>query len=186
MVRLEVLIGDVPGKAGKPAEAATKASTEDLRRQMEVVACGELTAVDNQPAFIRLGRREARITATTTGAMGTTNAITFENVGTSLGLVSRVAADGTVFVQLDVSDSHLGPPEEGPPIAVPSKGETIRTPNTETFSTQTTLHLRDGQTLVAGGMGWQAKSGKQRLVLVTAHVLDKGTTEGRDRPRQRE
>jgi type II secretory pathway component GspD/PulD (secretin) len=174
MVWLEVLVGDVPIKAAKTAASEGKLGPEEIRRQMEVLIRAELTAVENQPAFVQVGRREARITGTSfISSSATVNSVTFENVGTMLGFTSRVAAGGIAIVQLDIQDSRLGPAEEGTPITIPSKGEPIRTPHSEMFSTQTTLRIPDGQTVVAGGMAREAKAGKQRLVLVTARVLGK-------------
>jgi type II secretory pathway component GspD/PulD (secretin) len=167
LVRLEVVIGDVPvGQAD--------ARPEEVRKRMDVLVQAQLTTLDNQPAFLQVGRREGRITGAVSSPVGRTNTVTTENVGTILAVTPRVGADGAVTMQLDIEDSRLGPLDEGVVLAVPSQGEAIRTPSSDKLTTQTTLRIPDGQTVVVGAAARQPKSGKQRLILVTPHVLPVG------------
>jgi len=184
MVRLEVLIVEVPagkvkvgtsepkaeGRRGERA-AAEPIRLDQLPEQTEILARAQLTTLSNQPAFIQMGRREPRITGSTKTATGTVNSVTVENVGTIVGLTPRVGADRAVTINVDIEDSRAGPAEQGTPIAVFSEGETVRMPNVDTLKVQTTLRIPDGQTVVASGMAREAKSGKERLILVTPHVL---------------
>jgi type II secretory pathway component GspD/PulD (secretin) len=106
--------------------------------------------------------------------MQQSNCVNMQNVGTVLGLTPRASADGVVTMQLDIDDCRSGPAEEGVPIFIPSKGEPVRTPVVDTFKAQTTLKIADGQTVVVSGMARQPKNGKQRVILVTPHVLPIG------------
>jgi Flp pilus assembly secretin CpaC len=188
MIRLEVIVGDVPtakaeggipvaeagGKADSAKTPANAARPEEIRQQMEVLIQAQLTTLDNQTAHLQLGRREPTITAVMMNQTGRTNSVTPQNVGTILSLTPRAGADGTVTMQLDVEDSRLGPADEGVAIFAPGQGETVRAPVIDTAMAQTTLQIPDGQTVVLGSMTRQSKSGKQRVILVTPHVLPIG------------
>ena len=106
--------------------------------------------------------------------MNQSNMVIYENVGTNLTLTPRVNADRVVTMQLEIKDSRLGPVEESVPIYVPSKGDPIRSPTVETLTVQTTIKVADGQTMLLCDMSRQAKNGKQRVILVTVHVLPIG------------
>ena len=74
-------------------------------------------------------------------------------------------------MEVDVEESHLGSVEEGAPLAPPKDGQTIRSPNVETLMSQATLRIPDGETVTLAGISRQGKSGKQRFILITPHVL---------------
>ncbi len=186
MVQLEVLIAEAPAVELAPVPGAPNPEVKKARggagpprifekpQKMEVLVRARLTTLDNQPAFLHVGRREARISGTTVSAMGRASSVTMENVGTIVGFTPRVGSDRAVTMEIDVEDSQLGRPEEGATLAAPKEGEPVRVPNTETFTAQATLRILDGQTVVLGGLARQAKPGHERLLLVTAHVLPVG------------
>jgi len=186
MVQLEVVIAEAPAAELKPVPGAPKPEGKKPRgdagqpriferpARMEVLARARLTTLDNQAAFLHVGRREARVSGTSLSPMGRASSVTFENVGTIVGFTPRVAADRSITIAIDVEDSQLGRPEEGAILSAPKEGEPTRVPNTETFTVQATLRIPDGQTLVLGGLARQAKPGHERLLLVTAHVLPVG------------
>jgi type II secretory pathway component GspD/PulD (secretin) len=182
MDSIEVAIGDAPldetrpAGAKPPAKAAAGKAASQLHqiekpKNMEIAVRARLMTMDNQPAFLHVGRREPRVTGTTVSQSGTVNQVQLENVGTILGVTPRIAPDGTVAMEIDVEDSCLGPPQEGTPVITPKEGQAARTPNIETMTAQTSLQISDGQTVVLGGMARQAKTGKQRLIVVTPHVI---------------
>ena len=175
MVRLEVVIVETPAEPS--GAVATKDSGGDQLRAvpkpeyMEVLVRGELTTLDNQPAFLQVGRRESRLVGVAMNAMGRTNSISPEDVGTIVRITPRVGPDRAVALALTVEDSRLGPAEEGIVVAVDKEGQETRMPNTETLMLQTTVCIPDGETVALAGMTRQAKSGKKRLILVTPRVL---------------
>ena len=187
MILLEVVIGDVPpaksesgtsgdiqsSKADEGRRQAGTARPEDIRHEMEILIQAQLTTLDNQPAYLQVGRREPRIMSANVTPQGRTNSFTVENVGTIVTFTPRVGIDGKVALQLDIEDSRLGPMEEGLVIFAPSEGEAVRSPYMDSLKVQTTLHIPDGQTVVVSGMARQ-KAGKQRVILVTPHVLPIG------------
>jgi type II secretory pathway component GspD/PulD (secretin) len=193
MVRLEVVIAEVPvEKAKAPAKAEGKAEAKDdgketkrpadalaqlaqVPGEMEVLVRAQLTSLDGQQASLRVGQRQGRVTGTNLGrGGGMSNSIMMEDLGTSINLIPRVGADGVVRMELMVEDSRLGPLEEGVVMGTSQDNQPIRAPNTQTSSTKTTLAVPDGKTVAAGGMSREPKSGKERIVLVTPHVLRMG------------
>jgi type II secretory pathway component GspD/PulD (secretin) len=184
MIRLEVTIGDVPTAKLPAAEAGAKkdatpirasfVGVEEAQKNMEVLFRGQLTALDNQAAYLQAGRREPTISAINTTATGQINSVTVQNLGTLLRFTPRVNADRVVTMQLDINDSRLAPAEEGVPIYSSNKGEVVRAPVSENLMVQATVKVADGQTVLLCDMSRQAKNGKQRVMLVTVHVLPSG------------
>jgi type II secretory pathway component GspD/PulD (secretin) len=179
MVMLEVVLGEAPADvlSMKPTAETKPAANSAMRRlmekpeRMEVVSRARLVTLDNQPAYVEIGRVEGVITGITTTAFGQTNSVTSRNVGTKVQCIPRVGDDGRVTMDIDVSYSGLGAPGEGVVIATPKTGEPIRAPNTEQFTALTTLCVPSGQTVVVSGHGKQPKPGKDLILLVTPHVL---------------
>jgi len=193
MVRLEVVIAEAP--AGPSASIATSSPSTEKKRdaeakaapakevrgeqlhmvpkpdELEVLIRGQLTTLDNQPAFFQMGQRVPRVTGTSVSPMGTTSNVSLDNVGFIIGLTPRVGPDGAVTMELDVEESRLGSAEEGAPLATPKDGQTIRSPIVETLMSQATVRIPDGQTITLAGVASQGKSGKQRFILVTPHVV---------------
>ncbi len=164
MIRLELVMGDVP--AAKVAHGA-----DAVRNEMEVLVQTELTTLENQPAFVQVGRLEPHITAVTGTKEGRINSTTLDNVGTIVKFTPRVAPDRSVTLQLDVVDSRRGPMEEGVIIFAPTNGDPVRTPTIENSETNTTLHIADGETVVVSSDTVRApKTDKQRVLLLTVHV----------------
>lgn len=171
MVRIELVLGDVP--AAKDDPEATKAqdpNPDEIRQKMEHVSRVELTTLDNQPAEIHLGAREARVTSTQMTQFGQISSVTYENVGTIITLTPRTSGDGAVALQLNIEESHAAPAGEGTVIATPKQGEPTRVANTLMFQLQTTLRIANGQTVAVGGTS-HSKSGSQRWLLVTARAV---------------
>jgi type II secretory pathway component GspD/PulD (secretin) len=163
MIALEVTIAEAP--------IEEKFSHDEKPEHMEVLSYARLTTLDNQPAFLKIERREAMISGTSVTPMGQANSVRYENLGTVVGVTPRVWPDDVVTMEIDVDDSRLGPVGEGTIISAPKEGEPVRTPNIDAMTSQSTIRIRDGQTAIMGGMSRQAKLGKQRLVLITPHVL---------------
>jgi len=186
MVQLEVLIAEAPAAELKPVPGAPKPEFKkpggeagqprifEKPARMEVLARARITTLDNQPAFLQVGRQEPMITGTSSTPRGSIKSVQFQDLGTTLSLTPRATADGAVTMEVDLKDSRQGPPEEGAVLSVPKEGEPMRVPATETFNVRTTVRVQSGQTLVLGGLAQQAKPGHERLVLVTAHVLPVG------------
>jgi type II secretory pathway component GspD/PulD (secretin) len=121
------------------------------RRQLRVLARPQIMTLDNQPAFIQVGKRVPRIIGTRFYAGTQFNAVELEPVGLILSVTPRISPDGTVVMQVDAEKSELGPESEGIPVSI-SGGEVIRSPSVNVTTAQTTVSAGDGETIVIGGL----------------------------------
>jgi type II secretory pathway component GspD/PulD (secretin) len=150
-------------------QAVLAAEEGDLLLQASVVA------LDNQSAQLQMGCNEPRIVGVNHGPNGATNnAIQTVNVGTQISLTPKIVGDGCVVLKLTISDSRSGPAEEGVVLAESKDSPTVKTPRDEHFTAETTVQLQDGKTLILGEMNRNGKSGKQRLISLTAKVVPPG------------
>jgi type II secretory pathway component GspD/PulD (secretin) len=179
MVRLEVLMKEVPGDKGtysvdtgsaeiKTAKDESSKNTSEKKDNGELIMRGEVCALNNQPATIKIGRQEPRISGVIQSTTGKNNSYNYTNVGTTIHLTPRIAPDGTVAVQLDIEDSRSGPMEEGVVISE-QKDQQVRTPNTEMLTYQSTLRLQDGRPMMIYGA---TNYGKTRQITITAHIIN--------------
>jgi type II secretory pathway component GspD/PulD (secretin) len=182
MVLLEVVLGEAPvqpkgpeavEKSEKP-EKAKALRVVDKPQKMEVIARSRLTTMSNQPAFLQVGSREARITGSSMSTGGMVNQIALENVGWLVSMTPRVGSDGAVTMELDVEDSRLAPTEQGVIIVVPKDGEPVRSPRIETMMLQGTVRVQNGQTITMAANSRNAKPGTERLIAITARILPGG------------
>lgn len=139
-------------------------------RRLDVLSRPQITALDNQPAFIQVGQRVARITGVTQNVTGTTNNVQIENVGLILRVRPRISPDGVVVMEIDAERSELGPEAEGVPVFVSTDGGVVRSPNVNTTTAQTTVSAADGQTIVLGGLLTESKNGLHRRVPILSDI----------------
>ncbi len=168
---------DAPPGAGSITQEVVEGDLDQAlanlkqRRELRMVARPELMVSDNQPAFLQLGNRVPRLTGTSVSNRGMTNSVSMENVGTILGVTGRVSDDQIITLEIDVEASYLGPEEEGTPVAT-SEQQVIRTPAIHTCSVQTTVALKNGQTVLIGGMVYQSDHGwREVLLLLRAKIV---------------
>jgi len=180
MVALEVVIANAPRAEaaaapeprGKPAAAPAGPLRVVARpATMEVLAHARLTVLGGTAAQLQLMLREATITGTTITPLGQANSLSYQHMGTIVQITPRVGPDGVVWMEISVESSGLGPREEGVVIAAPKEGEPTRAAVIETLVAHATVSVPAGQTIVLAEGTPKPKSPKQRLVLVTPHVL---------------
>ena len=138
------------------------------RAGLRILRRTQVTALDNQPAYIQLGQRVPRVTGAQISSGGRTRSVSMEDVGLTLGVTARVNADGLVTMEIDLKKSDLGPVEEGVPVAIPKEGDPIRTPTTETLTVQTTISAASGQTVVLGGIATKSGSRRSELIMLVS------------------
>ena len=169
----EVPVGDAkaaaegPKPAGKsPADTAAQFRLAEKPPQMETIAHIRLTTLDNQPAYVQIGKRFPRITSTSVTQAGQTHSTILENFGTVLSVTPRISGDGTIVMQINVETSRPGPENEGTPIY--TRGEqVVRSPRIESTVVQTVVRIPDGKTAALSSSAQESKSGKELLVVVT-------------------
>jgi type II secretory pathway component GspD/PulD (secretin) len=183
---LEMEIGETPLDDAKPAEgpapgdkspAAAKAEALRLAQRpakMETIGRVRLNTLDNQPAFVLMGARVPTITGTAVSAAGLVRSTSTTNVGLTLGITPRISPDGSVTIAIDAEQSQLAPEAEGTVVSVTPDKKEVRTPRIDTTSVQSTVTIRDAQTVVLSSV---ARQGKKALVIVlTPHILPMGET----------
>jgi type II secretory pathway component GspD/PulD (secretin) len=137
--------------------------------QLQVLARAQLMALDNQAAFVQIGRRKPHVTSVQESNRGVSRTVERENVGLTLGLTPRVTQDGTVLLETDLERSDLQDQEDGIEIS-PGGDQAV---GVTTLSLQTTLCARSGQTVVIGGLTEGAEGKWQKLLaFLTATVLE--------------
>jgi type II secretion system protein D len=139
------------------------------RRQLRVLARPQIMTLDNQPAFIQVGKRVPRIVGTRFYAGTQFNAVELEPVGLILSVTPRISPDGTVVMQVDAEKSELGPESEGIPVSI-SGSEVIRSPSVNVTTAQTTVSAGDGETIVIGGLITKYSSAGSRRIPYLADI----------------
>jgi len=132
-------------------------------QRLEVLGRPQVMTLDNQPAFIQIGKRVPRITGTQVNQIGQANTIDLVNVGLILGVTPRISPEGMVVMEIDAEKSDVGPESEGIPVSI-SGSTVIRSPSFNTTMAQTTVSARDGETIVLGGLITRATTKVDRKV----------------------
>ncbi len=133
------------------------------RSRIDILGRPQIMTLDNQPAFIQVGKLVPRISATRFQYNYQTNEIVLEPTGLIMGVTPRVSPDGTVTMEIDAQKSDLGPEAEGIPISV-MEGTVIRQPSINITLAQTTVSAASGETVVLGGLISTKKTGIHRRV----------------------
>ena len=182
MLLLDVEIGVAPVgerkpvEGPKPKEKSPAATAEPFRlpqrpEKMETTGRVQLIALDNQPAFARMGSRVPRVASMSTSPTGGgTRSTTLDNVGLTVGATARIDPDGAVVMQIDVEQDQLGPEKEGLPISA-AGDNVVRSPRRDGTSIQTTVRILNAQTMILGSIAGQGKPDKELVVIVTPHIL---------------
>jgi type II secretory pathway component GspD/PulD (secretin) len=132
---------------------------EDQGR-LQVLSRPQVLTLDNQPAFIQIGRT----VPVGTSALGTTgsvkdNQVDHTQVGLTVGLTPRISPEDLVVLDLDVEHTTV---LNGDGAAGPIIGKTIA---------QTTISAKQGRTIVLGGLVHRPEDGRRSLIIaVTPRV----------------
>jgi type II secretion system protein D len=121
-------------------------------RRLEILSRPQVLTLDNQQAFIQVGQRVPRVSATAVTQFGLQNQLVLENVGLIIGVTPRISPEGNVVMEIDAEKSKLGPEAEGIPIFISQDGNVIRSPRIDTVTAQATVSAADGETIILGGL----------------------------------
>jgi len=129
-------------------------SSEDSR----VVATPKIAVVENEEAHIHIGEKQAYITNTTTQTTSTTTIaeeVTFVDVGIQLFITPTINKDG--YVTLKVK------PEISSVVSYLTTAANNKIPILNTSAAETTVMVKDGSTVVIGGLEQlsETSSGKE-------------------------
>jgi type II secretory pathway component GspD/PulD (secretin) len=155
------------------SEASVKELIGDLTEsgRLEILGRPEIRTLDNQAAFIQVGKRAPQIVATQRAGDAKVNQIEMQNVGLILGVTPRVSGDDMVVMEIDFEMSELSQSDD---VVLSAVGDdpAVRAPEIVVTTAQSTVAARDGQTVVLGGMATQVESRRTTLLmLVTAHIV---------------
>ncbi len=142
-----------------------------VRGRLEVLNRMQMSTLDRQPAYVQFGRQEPFILGTTVTAFGQTNNVTLIPFGLQVSVEPRVASGDAVVLEIDLGQSRPGRLEEGTPIFVSGKGETIRQPSILQTQLRSTVKVPAGKTVVVVAASESGRRRSETLLLVSARVL---------------
>ena len=126
------------------------------KNRLQVLSRPQVTAMDNQQAFILVGQRVPRINGTTTTNYGVQMNTTDTPVGLILLVTPRVTQDGKVVMEIGAEKSSLGNDSDATPI-YSQDGEVIKSKSIDTIQAMTAISARDGETVMLGGLMTSSK-----------------------------
>ena len=192
-ISVDVWIAEVvlkKGDDGKPVEddkaideKDLAGSIEDVRKKVDDLAkigriAGlkhvQLNALENQPASILTGENKPYVVGRTVTARGiATNSISYRNVGATVRVTPRIAADKSLLLELSVEDARMNMPEDGIGLGVSDKGDPINATQFTTTKLDSKVTVAPGKVIAAEGLKSTSK-GKQAhvIILVGARVVD--------------
>ncbi len=121
------------------------------KNRLQILSRPQITAMDNQQAFILVGQRVPRINGTTTTNYGVQMNTTDTPVGLILLVTPRVTKDGRVVMEIGAEKSSLGNDADAVPI-YSQDGEVIKSQSIDTIQAMTAISARNGETVMLGGL----------------------------------
>jgi general secretion pathway protein D len=116
--------------------------------KLKVLATPRIMVLDNQTANINIGQDVPRITNSTINSLGNTvNSVTYESVGVILNVTPHINPDGLVTMIVAPEISNVASRSESVPITAD-----VSSPTFNVNRAQTTVAVRNGTTVVLGGM----------------------------------
>ena len=115
--------------------------------RLEVLSRPQILTADNQKATIDIGQRVPLVTDTRISGenLNTVTTYTYENVGVSLTVTPRISPDGTVKMEVEPVISQLSSTEV-------QLAKDLRTPVINQRRATTTVSVRDGESVIIGGL----------------------------------
>ncbi len=139
------------------------------KNRLQVLSRPQVTAMDNQQAFILVGQRVPRINGTTTTNYGVQMNTTDTPVGLILLVTPRVTKDGKVVMEIGAEKSSLGNDSDATPI-YSQDGQVIKSQSINTIQAMTAISARDGETVMLGGLLTSSKEKISRGVPYLADI----------------
>jgi general secretion pathway protein D len=116
--------------------------------KLRVLATPRIMVLDNQTANINVGKDVPRVTNTTINSLGNVqNSVTYESIGIMLNVTPHINPDGLVTMIVAPEISDVASAAEAVPIT-----EGVTSPTFNVNRAQTTVAVRNGTTIVIGGL----------------------------------
>ncbi|MCB9938252.1 MAG: general secretion pathway protein GspD [Planctomycetaceae bacterium] len=141
--------GLVLSAASDSINILVRALEEDGR--LQVLSRPQVMALNNQPAFIQVGKDIARFNGSTATNTGVTQSVVDVPTGLILSIEPRINDDGVVVMTVDADKSEQGSNAEGTTLS-DGAGGTFVVPPINRTTAQTTISAKSGQTVVIGGL----------------------------------
>ena len=135
------------------------------RNALRILSKPSLTTIDNLLARVQVGAQVPYITLVSQNPLGGfNNSVELVSVGIILEIVPRVSPDGTIVLTVNATNSSLGDEADGVAISVDAQGNTVRQPQINTTTAETTVMAKSGQTVVFSGLLQEIKTDVRRGV----------------------
>ena len=136
-------------------------------RRVEVLSRPMVQALHNQTGLIHVGQTFQQV-----NGIGTANTLTGVQqpqlqeraVGIQLTVTPRVSPDGTIVMEVVATKDQISPNNTVPISADFQTGTTFNSPVIDTSTAQASVSVRDGQTIVLGGMITRTEGTTERKV----------------------
>lgn len=162
-------VGNTSGSAGLKAgfvngDVGVFMRVLDEITDVTVVSNPKLLTLNRQPARVLVGTRVGYLNSTTTDT-STTQSVEFLDVGTQLAVRPFVSKNGLIRLELrpQVSNFTLRQVADG-------AGNNVTIPDEDTTEMNTNVMVRDGQTVVLGGLFTETTSTTRRQVPVLGDI----------------
>lgn len=119
--------------------------------RLQVLSRPQVMALNNQPAFVQVGRDIARFNGSTATNTGVTQDVVDVPTGLILSIEPRINDDGVVVMTVDADKSEQGSAADGTVLS-DGAGGTFVVPPINRTTAQTTISAKSGQTVVIGGL----------------------------------
>ncbi len=162
-------VGNVSSDAGIRGGIVTDDVAVFLRlldevTDVTVVSNPKILTLNRQPARVLVGTRVGYLNTTTTDT-STTQTVEFLDTGTQLSLRPFVAANGLIRLELKPQVSNFKLRE-----TTGTGGSAVTIPDEETTELVTNVMVRDGQTVVLGGLFTETTTATRRQVPVLGDI----------------
>jgi type II secretory pathway component GspD/PulD (secretin) len=174
LVSVEVVIADVAGDADKEM-TADKLAELDKAGNVRALSRFRISALENNPSVVQFGERVPIVTGRVAfpgrgeGARSfAQESVSQEQIGTMINVTARIDVDESILLELKAEQSRLTP-SPAKPAGEDAAAASVPRQGTETITTQTTVRVPPGKTVVAGSKTTKTEQGTvQTWILVSA------------------
>ncbi len=119
--------------------------------RLEILSRPQITAMNNQKAFIHVGEKVPRVQGTTNTSYSESMNVKDEKVGLMLMVTPSISPEGKIVLLVAAEKSKVGTTTDGIPVGY-SDGKEVRSPKISTIMAMTMISASDNETVVLGGL----------------------------------
>ncbi len=120
-------------------------------KRLEILSRPQITAMDNQLAFILIGEKVPRVAGSDLTTAGVSSKVDMEEVGLMLMVTPRISPERKVVIDIGAEKSKVGSLVDGIPIPNASGGS-VMSPKISAITAKTQVSAADNETVVLGGL----------------------------------